>query len=60
ATKRFVFIDHDGLTVMDEHRDELLDKVLLGEVELVDADARFNDNLSSVIADIKLHQSEPT
>lgn len=58
ATKRFVFIDHDGLTVMDENRDVLLDKVLLGEVELVDADARFHDNLSSVITDIKSHQSE--
>ena len=60
ATKRFVFIDHDGLTVMDEHRDELLDKVLLGEVELVDADERFHEKLSSVITDIKSYQGEST
>ena len=58
ATKRFIFIDHDGLTILDTHRKELIDMVIKGSVQLIDMDAKFHRSLQQVIQDIQTPSSK--
>ncbi|CAA0116922.1 Uncharacterised protein [BD1-7 clade bacterium] len=53
ATKRYIFVDHDGVTVGEYHRDDLVEKVLIGEALLLESDERFAQRLVKVVETIK-------
>ncbi len=57
ATRRYVFIDHDGFTILDAQRNDVLELILDGKVVLIDADQKFNTNLASVIRSIQEAQA---
>ena len=49
ATKRYVFIDHDGFTIIDATRNEIVDMILAGSVVLVDIDGRLSQDITSLV-----------
>ncbi len=49
ATKRYVFIDHDGFTIIDATRNEIVDMILAGSVVLVDIEGRLSQDISSLV-----------
>ncbi len=53
ATQRFIFVDHDGATVAEYLRDELIDLVLIRKIKLMENDQQFADRLAKIVGTIR-------
>lgn len=53
ATGRFVFVDHDGVTVIESQRDPLIDQVMQGWIRLLGKDGSFEQRLNNIIKAIQ-------
>ena len=56
ATSRFVFVDEDGMTVADTHRDELVELLMQGKLKFLESDRKFADRLAKIVTDIRASQ----
>lgn len=53
ATGRFVFVDDDGITVLEEMRDNLVDMLLSGQLKLLESDQKFAERLAKIVSDLR-------
>lgn len=57
ATGRFVFVDEDGVTMLEQHKDELVEQVLLKKIKLLESDQRFAERLAKIVNNIRTGES---
>ena len=53
ATGRFVFVDQDGVTVIENQRDQLVDMVMAEKIRLLFSDETFAERLNKVVLSIR-------
>lgn len=56
ATGRFIFVDDNGITTLEAHRDELVTMLLSGDIKQLENDKKFADRLAKIVADIRISQ----
>jgi hypothetical protein len=53
ATGRFIFVDDNGITLLEAQRDELVGLMLAGTMRYLDSDKKFAERLAKVVSDIR-------
>ena|GEM_PF-6298232 len=56
ATGRFVFVDDNGITAMEAHRDDLVAMLLNGDIKQLETDKKFADRLAKIVADMRVSE----
>lgn len=56
ATGRFVFVNDDGITELEAHRDDLVEKLISQQLRLLESDKKFADRLAKIVSDLRAPQ----
>lgn len=56
ATGRFVFVDDDGMTILEAQRDELVEMLLSERFRLLESDKKFAERLAKIVSELRTPQ----
>lgn len=56
ATGRFIFVNDDGMTVLEAHRDDLVEMLLSEQLRLLESDKKFAERLAKIVSELRTPQ----